>query len=354
MKITVNNKTIANGNKIFFIAEAGVNHNGSTELGFRLIDKAVEAGADAIKFQSFKAEKLNTRKAPKSSYHIETTGGDETQSWFELLKSQEISTKMHQDLWDYCNKKNIVFLSTPYDEESADLLEELGIEMFKLASTDTTNLRLLQHIAKKKKPMILSTAMCSMKEVEEAVNVLKEAGLPEYAVLQCTGNYPSRIEDTNLSVISTFKEKFNCVVGYSDHTLEKINPILSVALGIGIYEKHFTLDRDLPGPDHRMSLTPSEMTETILNIRLAETALGSTQKSVLPDELENRDKLRKSITAKLKIYKGEPITDENIIMKRPGTGIQPRQLKNIKGMIAKIDIEEDELIEMTMLESTKN
>ena len=351
MEIKIGHRIISEKNPIFFIAEAGVNHNGSVEYGKELIDIAVEAGADAVKFQTFKAENLNTVTAPKSTYHIETTGSDSKQSWYELLKSQEISYEMHKELIAYCKANDIIFLSTPYDEASADLLDELDVPAFKIASTDTSNLRFLEYVAKKNKPMILSSAMCNMDDVSDAINTIKSTGLKEIVLCQCTGNYPSKLSDSNLNVISTYKKEFGCLTGYSDHTMEFINPILAVGMGISLYEKHFTIDQKMPGPDHRMSLSPEELKKTITLLRKSETALGSSIKSVLEDEKENRKKLRKSIVAKIDIKIGTVITNELLSIKRPATGMAPKKIKELIGLKANKEIKKDSLIKLDMLES---
>ena len=344
MEITIQNRKIGDGHPVFVIAEAGVNHNGDLELGKKLIEVAKDAGADAVKFQSFKAEKLNTRTAPKSTYHIETTGSDKQQSWYELLKTQEISYKMHQQLIAHCKEKDIIFLSTPYDESSADTLDELGVPAFKLASTDTNNFPLIRHIARKQKPFILSTAMCDMEEVEEAVKIIRDEDLKDLVVLQCTGNYPARLEKSHLRVILSYREILQCLVGYSDHTSEMINPIAAVALGACVYEKHFTLDKSLPGPDHRMSLSPDELRETVQVIRLTEKALGGSEKYVLPSEQENRVKLRKSLVTATSISQGVQLTEKMITVKRPGTGIPPSRLEHYLGKTINVDVEEDSVL----------
>ena len=329
--IIISNKTIGVGHPIFFIAEAGVNHNGSIDLAKQLIDEAKICGADAIKFQTFKANKLNTKKAPKSSYHIQTTGDDLKQSWYELLKTQEITYDMHVELIEYCNKKNIIFLSTPYDVDSLHLLNELNVEAFKIASTDTNNLPFLTEVAKLSKPTIISTAFCNFTEVQEAVNTLKKSKLEDIIVCQCTGNYPSKLEDSNLRVLKKYADELECLIGYSDHTEEYINPIAAVPYEICLYEKHFTLDKKLNGPDHRMSLEPKELKKTIELIRLAEKTLGSFDKKVLADEEENRIKLRKSLVASQEIAPNTIIEKKMIDIKRPGSGIQPKDLDNILG-----------------------
>lgn len=344
MEIKIDDRIIGRGHPVFFIAEAGVNHNGSTELAKQLIDVAVDAGADAVKFQTFRAEELNTETAPKSSYHIQTTGSDKVQTWFELLKSQEISFDMHVELIKYCKKKDIIFLSTPYGIDSADLLEELDIKMYKLASTDLNNLPLLSHVAKKGRPIIISTAMSNLEEVREAYQTIKKSGLNEIIILQCTGNYPSRLSDSNLNVMNTYKHEFDCLVGYSDHTLDIINPIAATAMGANVYEKHFTIDKNLPGPDHRMSLNPEELKQTLKVIRETESTMGSSKKYVLSDEEENRIKLRKSIVAIVDICKGQRITEDMIGIKRPGNGVAPKELKNILGKKANLFIKKDTVI----------
>jgi N,N'-diacetyllegionaminate synthase len=346
MEFKIKNKWIGDNHPIFFIAEAGVNHNGSVDIGKKLVDIAVESGADAVKFQTFRAEELNTKTAPKSTYHIETTGNDNHQTWFDLLKTQEISEEMHVTLIDYCTEKNIIFLSTPYGEKSADLLEKFNVPAYKIASTDTNNIPLLKHIARKGKPMILSSAMATMEEVELAVSTVRNIGLDKIAILQCTGNYPSKLSDSNLRVIKTYKEKLNCIVGYSDHTPNLINPIAATAMGAKVYEKHFTIDRSLPGPDHRMSLSPGELKKTVKAIRDTEEALGNPDKRVLESEKENRAKLRKSIVTSKSIEKNTIIKRNMLAIKRPGNGIPPSEIYNIIGKKVKYDLIEDYVLSL--------
>ena len=346
MEFKIADKNIGHGHSVFFIAEAGVNHNGSIDLGKKLIDEAVNAGADAVKFQTFTAYELNTKEAPKSTYHIETTGSDKDESWFELLKTQEISYDMHIELINYCKKNKIIFLSTPYGMKSADLLEDLDVPAFKIASTDTNNIPLLKYIAKKNRPMILSSAMSNMKEVKEAINAVKDFGLDDVAMLQCTGNYPSKLSDSNLRVIKTYIKELNCIVGYSDHTPDMINPIAATIMGAKIYEKHFTLDKSLPGPDHRMSLDPLELKQTVELIRKAEISLGSDTKQVLNNEKENRLKLRKSIVSIVDINKNDIINENMIGIKRPGTGLPPKEFENVCGKKAKSFIPKDTVIDI--------
>ena len=339
----ISNRLIGKDNPLFFIAEAGVNHNGSIEIAKKLVDSASNAGADAVKFQTFKTENIVTLNAPKSTYHIRTTGSDNDLSWYELLKTQELDKSMHIDLMKYCEKKNIIFLSTPYDNESADLLDDLGIAAFKTASTDTNNIPFLKYLAKKGKPIIMSSAMCNMDEVNAAIETLREGGISEIAMLQCTGNYPAKLEDSNLNVINEYLNKLDCLVGYSDHTIGLINPIAATALGASIYEKHITIDKTLPGPDQKMALNPIELKETINAIRMTEKALGNNKKNVLESELENRVKLRKSLVANLDINLGDLITLEMIGTTRPGSGLKPGLIENLIGKKSKRKIKKDSL-----------
>ncbi|TAJ51872.1 MAG: N-acetylneuraminate synthase [Chitinophagaceae bacterium] len=348
MHITINGRKIGDGYPVFFIAEAGVNHNSSMVLAKQLIDAAAEAGADAVKFQTFKTENIITPNAPKSTYHIQTTGSDKEQTWFELLKTQELTRAMHIELMNYCTQKNILFMSTPYDKDSADLLEELGVTAYKIASTDTNNIPFLKYVAAKGLPMILSSAMSTMEEVTAAVETVREAGLQEVAMLQCTGNYPARLEDSHLNVMKTYRNMLQCVTGYSDHTLEMINPVAATAMGAAIYEKHITIDKTLPGPDHRMALDPRELKETILAIRQTEQALGNSQKQVLESEKENRNKLRKSLVANTDIAEGAIITAEMLAIKRPGGGIEPSLLNTIIGKKALTAIESNSVLQEHM------
>ena len=347
-RIKIGNKYIGEYEPVFIIAEAGVNHNGSIQIAKKLIDVAKEAGADAVKFQTFKAKNISTVKAPKAQYHINTTGNE--QSWFDLLKSQELTLEQHEILQQYCNEKDIIFLSTPYDEESIELLEKLNIPAYKIASTDTNNIPLLKYLAKKKKPIILSTAMSDLDEVEESINAIHNEGLEDLVVLHCTANYPAALVDTNLKAMLTMREKFEVMVGYSDHTSENINPIAATSLGAVVYEKHFTLSRYLPGPDHQASLEPPQLKEMIQNIRLTSQALGSEIKKVELSELENRKKLRKSIVAQLDILKGTIIDRNMLSIKRPGTGIKPSGLYEILGKKAAKIIKKDTLISFEDIE----
>ena len=348
--IKIKNKYIGKNHPVFFIAEAGVNHNGSVKLGKRLIDIAVQAGADAVKFQNFIADEIILPKAPKSKYHIETTGSDKKQTWMQLLKTQEISREMLDELIEYANKKRIIFLSTPYDEKSADLLEEFDMPAYKIASTDTNNFKLLEHISRKNKPIILSTAMCTEQEVISSVNFLKNKGVKQLAVMHCTGSYPTQSKDSNLKVINKFNNLFSkkCLIGYSDHTENFINPVVATSLGVNLYEKHFTISKKLKGPDHRMSLSPKELKRTVNLIRQTEIILGNDNKRVLNSEKENRKKLRKSIVTVFNLKKNQKILFKHLTAKRPGYGIPPTDFKKIIGKRTTVNIKANKILNKKM------
>tara|TARA_Y100000741_G_scaffold138675_1_gene104538 strand:+ start:559 stop:1602 length:1044 start_codon:yes stop_codon:yes gene_type:complete len=311
-------KKISQNGPCFIIAEAGVNHNGKLSIAKKLVDLAVSAKADAVKFQTFLADEIILKKAPKAKYHIETTGSDNKLSWYDLLKSQEISVKMHKELIKYCKKKKIIFLSTPYDKKSCDLLDNLGVEMFKIASTDTNNYQLVKYIAKKGKPTILSTAMSNFKEVNQSYKILKKYLKNKFAIMQCTGSYPAPLFEANLNVIKTFKTKFNCLIGYSDHVLDSHAGLAATSIGISCYEKHITIDKRLPGPDHRASLNKKEFIELVKKIRKIEKSLGSFDKKLSYCEKGNIKKLRKYLVANKNINKNQKFDDNNIVFKRTG------------------------------------
>lgn len=328
--------------RVFIIAEAGVNHNGSLKYAKKLVDAAVEAGADAVKFQTFKAENLVCKTAEKASYQLETTDREESQ--FEMLKRLELSMDMHKELIEYCNQKNIQFLSTPFDVESLNLLEQLGIHCFKIPSGEITNLPYLREVGKKGKEVILSTGMSTMDEVEAALSVLNNSGAKGVSVLHCNTQYPTPMVDVNLKVIPEMKKKLGISVGYSDHTKGIEIPIAAAALGAEIIEKHFTLDRNMEGPDHKASLEPDELKAMVGAIRNIEKALGCNQKQVSASEEENVKIVRKSIVAKQRIQKGTVFNQDNITVKRPGNGISPMRWDEIIGQTAARDFEEDEQI----------
>lgn len=331
-------------NKVFVIAEAGVNHNGDISLAKQLVDVAVVAGADAVKFQTFKAEKLVCRNAEKADYQKETTNQAESQ--LEMLKKIELTGEMHNQLIDYCKEKGILFLSTPFDIDSVDYLVKLGIEIIKIPSGEITNYPYLRKIAQTGKRVILSTGMSSLEEVREAVAVLEEYGNKDVAVLHCNTEYPTPFEDVNLKAMLTMRDELGIEVGYSDHTLGIEIPIAAVAMGAQIIEKHFTLDKTMDGPDHKASLEPHELKAMITAIRNVESALGTGVKKPSNSEQRNIGIVRKSIVAKNEIKKGEFFSEENLVTKRPGTGISPMKWNEIIGTVASRDYKEDDLIEL--------
>jgi N,N'-diacetyllegionaminate synthase len=330
--------------RVFIIAEAGVNHNGSVEIAKKLIDVAVQSGADAVKFQTFKTENVISKYAQKAEYQKATTDVNESQ--FEMVKKLELDVKMHKELMTYCKQKNIMFLSTPFDHDSIELLNELGLEIFKVPSGEITNLPYLRHIGKLNKKVILSTGMADIGEIEDALDVLISSGTAKenIVVLHCNTEYPTPMEDVNLRAMITIGRTFDVPYGYSDHTLGIEVPIAAVALGAKVIEKHFTLDKTMEGPDHKASLEPDELKAMIKAIRNIEVALGSSIKKPTKSELKNRDIARKSIVAKQNIKKGEVLTEENITVKRPSNGISPMRWDEIIGTIAQRDYKEDELI----------
>lgn len=329
--------------KTFIIAEAGVNHNGDIEIAKKMIDAASAAGVDAVKFQTFKAEKIVSKNAPKAEYQIENTNNVETQ--YQMLKKLEIDKKAHLELIEYCTKKNIMFLSTPFDIESIKMLVELGVNIIKIPSGEITNLPYLREVARQKKKVILSTGMSTMQEVKEAVQILKQNGAEDITVLHCNTQYPTPMEDVNLRAMLRMKEKLDLEVGYSDHTQGIEVPIAAVAIGATVIEKHFTLDKTMEGPDHKASLEPDELIAMVKAIRNIEKALGDGKKEVTESEKDNVSIARKSIVAACKIKKGELFTERNLTTKRPGTGISPMKWKQLIGRIASRDYEEDEMID---------
>ena len=328
------------------IAEAGVNHNGNLKNAFRLVDVAANAGADIVKFQSFSAERLVTRSAEKADYQKVTTGNAQNQ--LHMLRDLELSKEDHISLRDYCNEKKIEFLSTPFDEHSADLLFDIGVQKIKIASGEITNLPFLRHVSSFKLPLIVSTGMSTNAEISDCLDVIFNQGVEpnQVTLLHCNTQYPTPMVDVNLHVMRSLKENFKVEVGYSDHTEGIEVPIAAAALGAQILEKHITLDRSLPGPDHVASLESKDLMLMIAAIRNIELALGSDEKKVTPSEEVNRKVIRKSIAAKKFIKKGTLFCEDNICSKRPGTGISPMEYDGVLGLAAKRDFEEDELIEI--------
>lgn len=330
---------------ITIIAEAGVNHNGDIGMAKQLIDAAAAAGADYVKFQTFNAERLVTRDAPKALYQKRNDG--ESDSQFVMLRRLELSEKMHYDLLDYCKTRNIAFLSTGFDIESVSFLSSLDIPMFKIPSGEITNLPYLRHIGSLGKPIAMSTGMATLDEIGAALCVLDEAGTPRTAitVLHCTTNYPVAMAEVNLRAMLTIRDTFGVAVGYSDHTEGIEIAVGAVALGASLIEKHFTLDRTLPGPDHKASLEPSELKALVTAVRNVKTALGDGVKRPTVSELQNMVVVRKSLVATQPIKAGELFTRENLGVKRPGNGISPMRLEELVGRRANRSYMIDEVIQ---------
>lgn len=328
----------------FIIAEAGVNHNGNLNIAKQLIDVAKEAGVDAVKFQTFISEEVVSNDAPKAEYQKQTTDASESQ--LDMIKKLELSEEDHKKLVIYAKQKNILFLSTPFDMKSADLLVELGVPLIKISSGEITNYPFLRHIARKNLPIILSTGMSTLEEVADAISVLKEAGCKDLILLHCTSNYPARVEDCNLLAMKTMMDAFGLPVGYSDHTPGIYVSIIAAALGACVIEKHFTLDKNLPGPDHKASLEPHELKEMIKGIRIIEKALGSPVKAPVQSEFEVRDVARRSIVARDDIPAGTVITENMLAFKRPGTGISPKFAGKLIGTKARYNMKKNDLIKL--------
>lgn len=331
-------------NRTLIIAEAGVNHNGDIELAKRLIDSAADAGADLVKFQTFNAERLAVQNAPKANYQNQTT--DQAESQFTMLKQLELSSETHETLIAHCGSRNIGFFSTGFDIESLNYLASLGSERFKIPSGEITNLPYLRHVGAFRIPLILSTGMATIGEIEAALDVLGDAGTPrsQITVLHCNTEYPTPMQDVNLHAMLSIRDAFRVAVGYSDHTAGIEVPIAAVALGATVIEKHLTLDRNLPGPDHKASLEPTEFAAMVRAIRNIELAMGDGIKRPSPSEIKNKPIARRSLVAAKPIRAGEPFTTENLTAKRPGTGINPMRWDEVVGQVAARHFAVDELI----------
>ena len=335
-----------NNKKVIIIAEAGVNHNGSYELAIKMVDEAKRAGADYVKFQTAKPELVISTFAPKAEYQKETTGAAESQ--LEMCKAIHLPLTDYKPLKEYCDKVGIGFMSTPFDLVSIDVLEPLDMDYYKIPSGEITNLPYLRKIASKHRPVILSTGMCEVEEVEAALQVLEQGGVKrsDIIVLHCNTEYPTPMADVNLRAMDDLRRSLGVEVGYSDHTKGIEVPIAAVALGATVIEKHFTLDKTMEGPDHKASLEPDELKAMVDAIRNIEQALGDGQKHVSPSERKNMDIARKSIVAARDIRKGEVLTEDNITTKRPGNGISPMRWDSVIGTTAIRDFGYDELIEI--------
>lgn len=331
-------------NKVFIIAEAGVNHNGSVRLAKKLVDAAKNAGADAIKFQTFIADRLVSKVAQKADYQKQATETIESQ--LEMLKKLELSFDIFKDIKNHCEEKGILFLSTAFDLDSINFLESLEMPIYKVPSGEITNLPYLMKIASLGKPVIISTGMSELDEVGLALEVLRDNGAGTMTLLHCNTQYPTPFEDANLKAMLTLKKRFGLAVGYSDHTLGIEAPIAAIALGATVIEKHFTLDKSLVGPDHKASLDPQELKAMVTSIRNIEVALGDGIKQPSVSEIMNKEVARKSIVARRNIVKGEIFTQDNLTVKRPGNGISPMKWFEVLGMSAERDFYEDELIDL--------
>lgn len=332
-------------NKVLIIAEAGVNHNGSIHLAKKLIDVAAAAEVDFVKFQTFNSKKLVSKSAQKAEYQIENTN-NASDSQLAMLQKLELSKEAHLELIGYCETKGIKFLSTGFDLESLDFLNDLGIPLFKVPSGEITNLPYLRKIGSFGKPVIISTGMADIQEIEDALNVILKEGIDQknVTILHCNTEYPTPMQDVNLKAMTTIGDTFNVNIGYSDHTLGIEVPIAAVALGAVVIEKHFTLDRNLEGPDHRASLEPFELSKMVSSIRNIELSLGHGEKVPSPSEIKNKAVARKSIVANNDIKTGEVFTNDNLTIKRPGTGLSPMQWDKVIGTRATKDYAEDDLI----------
>ncbi|MFH1326442.1 MAG: N-acetylneuraminate synthase [Candidatus Falkowbacteria bacterium] len=341
--IKINSKTISYQSPVFIIAEAGVNHNGSLKNALKLVDVAVKAGADAVKFQTFKAEEVVIVKGEMAEYQKKNIG--KTESQIAMLKKLELKEKFYQPIIQYCKKKKIIFLSTPHGGfKSVDFLQAIKVPAFKFGSGELTNLPLLQYAAKFNKPMILGTGMATLPEVKEAIKSIKAVGNRKIITLHCTTNYPCPFDEVDLQAIQTMMKKLDVLVGYSDHTLGTQVPIMAVTMGACVIEKHFTLDKNMPGPDHKASAEPVELKDMVDKIRKVEIILGSGVKHPNKSETPMIKTVRKSLVALTNIKQGETLTKRNIGIKRPGTGLAPKMYFKILGKKAKQDIKADSLI----------
>lgn len=335
--VKIGNKKIGNEHPTYIIAEIGANHNKNKKTAKKLIDKAADANVDAVKFQTYKAERMYSKKTPKF--------GKDQEKPFDLIKSIELPNNWHKELMDYANDRGLDFFSSPFDFKAVDELEKINVPLYKIASFEIVDLELIKHVAEKQKPMILSTGMASLGEIEDAVKTIQSTGNQNIILLQCTSLYPATPELINLKAIQTMKQSFGLPVGLSDHTLGIHIPIAAVAMGACIIEKHFTLDRNMAGPDHHFAIEPEELKTMIKWIRDVEKAKGDGIKKISKQEKEeNYEKARRSIIAKKRLSKGTTISRDMLIVKRPGYGIKPKFMNLVLGRKTKKDIEEDEWI----------
>ncbi len=334
--VDIAGRTVGPGHPCFIIAEAGVNHNGDLALAKRLIEAAAKAGADAVKFQTFRGERLVSPTARKAAYQTAATGAHESQ--LDMIRRLELPDVAFGELKRHCTACGVLFLSTPFDEESADLLEDLGVAAFKIPSGEVTNLPLLAHVGRKGKPVILSTGMSTLEEVRAAVDTLRQAGAQDVVVLHCVSSYPADPADANLRAMATLADAFHAPVGYSDHTPGIEVALAAAALGACVIEKHVTLDRTLPGPDHRASLEPVELAALIRGVRTVESALGDGRKRPVPSEADTAAVARRSLVAARDVPAGATLTEDTLAVLRPGTGLSPALRARVVGRIAKVHI----------------
>jgi N,N'-diacetyllegionaminate synthase len=346
--VTIAGRELGPGSPCFVIAEAGVNHNGDLELARGLVDAAAVAGADAVKFQTFRAEAVAAPSAPKAGYQVETTGAHESQ--LDMLRRLELAADAHAELKRRAEDRGLVFLSTPFDLESVDLLDSLGVAAFKVGSGELTNLPLLAEIGRRGRPVILSTGGADLAEVEAAVAALGQAGAPDVIVLHCVSAYPAAAEDVNLLAMRTLAERLGVAVGFSDHTVGDEVALAAVALGACILEKHFTLDRSLPGPDHGASLEPGELEALVRRVRRVEAALGDGVKRPSEGERANADAVRRSLAAARDLRAGTVLEERMLEALRPGTGIAPSRLAEVVGRRLRRDRARGELLDPSDLE----
>ena len=346
--LDINGRMVGPGYPCFIIAEAGVNHNGDLGLAKQLVDVAVQAGADAVKFQTFKAERIVTRDAPKAEYQKRTSNTAESQ--FDMLRRLELSPQTHHELKAYCEDRSILFMSSPFDEGSADLLASMDVAVFKIPSGEITNLPFLAHVARKGRAMIVSTGMAYLSEVETAVRAIREAGNWHLVLLHCVSNYPADPADVNLRAMQTMSAAFSVPVGYSDHTPGIEVPLAAVALGACVVEKHVTLDRSLPGPDHRVSLEPEELGAMVRGIRIVEAALGHGRKEPAASEANTAAVARKSLVAARDLPAGSKLTEDMIDILRPGTGLPPAMRQYLAGRTLLVDVSTGSFFSLEMVE----
>ncbi len=329
---------------VLIIAEAGVNHNGSLELAKKMADVAKQAGADIVKYQTAKPELVISRFAPKAEYQKESTG--EAESQLEMVKKIHFGFDAHRELKEYCDSIGIMYLSTPFDMDSIEFLKDMDMPVWKIPSGEITNLPYLERVAQLKKPIIMSTGMSEISEVKDALDILYKNGATDVTILHCNTEYPTPLEDANVKAMLDLQKSFGTKVGYSDHTLGLEAPLAAVSLGAAVIEKHFTLDKNMEGPDHGASMNPDELCALVKAIRNTEKVLGSGVKTVTASEAKNKSVARKSIVAKVEIKAGEMFTEENLTVKRPGDGISPMKWYDVLGKTAKRDFSLDELIEL--------